>query len=454
MAKGNKFVENMLPVGIIDNIAFSKKDVWAWYRIPGDPFDFLSHDQKVSYALSMNGALNALMGDAQDKKELKFVSTSVPVNINAWETQMRSIAAEKSTAIGFDAFLRRQVNFLKSREFMTRVSYLGVHLGKRGALNLSGLNPLEMGVRASVEMIKDWGATMLQTPTAAMDAFEEKRLRLSEEETFRTLSTGSLGAIRCSSEEIVLNLIKKNFYPAMPAPELLVDLDNRIGPGDILYESTSVIEKYYHYLKMSQVLHGQTLEGYRSTMVFERFPAQMAFPFTYPFLAFPSKMGASFTVYGHLTLVPSAKMKKEVEKKRKESKDELQNMAGATSAADAAVGSQAGAEVSNSLQDLNRISEMLAADASAWCYGNYRLVLEAPTPEYVQDYASLVQQAYSDMDIKVRVAAGAQLSLLQEIMPTSPLMVKPFQQITSLTMLSTSGWNISSALGDEVYGAI
>ena len=450
----DSFQESMLPIAIIDNIVVSKKEAWAWFRIPTDPFEFLSMEQKVQWGLSQSGAFASLMGDKTEPLPMKFVSTLAPVNIDAWEAQMRSLAEDRKTAIGFDDFLQRQVNYLRTQEYMSRVSYLGISLGKRGALNLNQLNPLEMGLRGAIDFIKEWGTKVLQTHDSSIDAFEENNLRIKETDVYRTLSTGTMKAVRCSAEEIVLNLIKRPFYPAMPTPGLLSDLENRVGPGDILYESTSVIEKHHRYLKMTQLMDGQELSGYRMTLVYEKFPSRMVFPHAYPFLGFPLKLGAPFTVYGHATLVPTTKMKKEVEKKRKEAKDEIQNMATSGSYSDSMVGSDVGADVSNSLQDLNAITEILASDNTPWIFGNYRVVLEASNVDTLNDYASFLMQAYGDMGIKLRVAAGSQLRLLQEQMPATPTLVKPFQQTTSLSLLSTSGWNISEAVGDKVYGQI
>ena len=55
---------------VIDHMVFSKKDVWAFYRVKPQMFDFISADTQVERAISMSTAFTALLENRKDPLEL------------------------------------------------------------------------------------------------------------------------------------------------------------------------------------------------------------------------------------------------------------------------------------------------------------------------------------------------------------------------------------------------
>lgn len=440
-------------LAVVDNIVFSKTDAWAYYRLTNEVFDFLSSTQKVKVGLQISNAFNSLMSDRQDPLECHLIMTSVPVNVDAWSVQVKTIAETWEKSPTFEKYVDEQIQYLKNEEYLRKVTYLGVHLGKRGSLELGNVNIFEAGVKGALEVVKKWWESALQIPSEEVSASEENRFRKKEAEINRTLSVGHLQASRVTAKEILL-LIKRQFYPAMPAPGLDIDHENRLGPGDLNLELHSAISNKYRWLKINQMLGDTEIEGYRACLSFSKFPKFQEYPNGgFPFLYFPAKLHLPFTCYARFKLLPSKKMKIELEKKKQEQKDQLSNLTAGQDHYDSTISGGAPADVTEALEDIQTISEILTQGKAPWVEGSYRIVVETPTEELLRKYCSIVKQGYSDLDINVSWSSGDQASLFLEQMPGDRMRMPAFNQITNLEMLSTSGFNFSSDIGDPIFGS-
>lgn len=436
--------------GIVDNLVFSGTDCWAYYRVTNDVFDFLSTGQKVGLAMQLNNAFANITSDKSEPVEVQLIVTSLPIDIDNWEEEIREMAHNNADpAPGFDLFVNEQVEHLKSQGYMRKVAYVGVNIGKRGALDLSGLNVLEYGLKSAKDTMKAWLNSALQLPGEEVTAKEEAQFRSREENYARILRSGNLHAERATTEELLM-FIKRQFYPAIPAPPLISDYESRVGAGDIINETSHAIENKYRWLKMIQMYKNIEVEGYRATLTFAEFPKRSYYPISgMPFMYFPAKLGAPFTLYARLMLTPTSKMKAEIEKKRKEQKDELENVTTGQDQYDSAVDGVPTGTV-QAIQDLNEISSIIDNDKMPWVQGTYAIVVEAATEDALRDYCDSLKQEYDDLGIKLQWTAGDQTQLLLESLPGDAMRSKSFMQTTNISMLSTSGFNFSSDVGDDM----
>ena len=460
MAKKEKESKSFIPaVAIADNLIFTRKAVWAYYRIGMVSFDFLSTTAKVSMANAITNAFAQLMSDKTTTEiPMHIVSTSFPVDVNAWDAQVQKFSQDWNHSPGYEDFINSHYNQILREDFVTHRTFLGIQLFKRGELATDFVNPLEQGWEESKRQFKNWAKSALSIPGADISQEEEEQARAKEHDYFTTLYNGNLSADRCTAEELLL-LMKRQMYPAMPTPYLEIDQTNRVGAGDILAETSCVIENNYRYLKMSQLFpydeSGQDMEvdGYRAVVSFVKFPKYMSYPNgSFPFMYLPSKMGYPFTVWARFTLMPSDKMKKQLDKKKKDAKDELKNMAGTKDNVDQAVDPDI--EVSDSLADLNTMAVILSQDKTPWVKGSYFITLQAPTKERLLEYASNLRQAFADAEIKTLLTAGDQFTRFVEEFPGAEATDTSFDQLTSLSMISTSGMNFGSNVGDEPWDVV
>lgn len=449
--KKNRKRLDISAVAVIDNIVFSKTDAWAYYKVTNRAFDFLTSDGQVALMQKLTNAFNNLMGDRQDSLEMHMIVTSVPIDVDMWADQVRTLSKNWSRTPGFERYLEEVSHFLKNEEYSTKVVYLGVHLGKRGALNMENLNVFEAGVKGAVDYGKEWLNKALMIPDEDVDEKEEASTRKREETIFRNLSVGHLQAVRTTSEEILL-LIKRQLYPSMPAPYLDVDHGSRLGEGDLAIEASSTIENRYRWLKMTQMIDGELWTGYRATLSMTKFPKEMDFPGSMPFFYYIQKIGLPFTTFARFTLHPSRKMKAELEKKKKEQRDELENLSAAMDGYDSAI-SGTPEHVQEALRDSQMLGAMLTNDKTAWLEGSYFIVVETPTEEILRKYVSVLKQYYSDLDININWTSGDQAKLFLAQMPGDKHRMRSFDQMTNLAMLPASGFNFASDVGDPIYGS-
>lgn len=435
-------------LAMIDNVVYSKTEKWAYYRLSNHVFDFISLESKVALASRLTNAFSNLMNDKQEPVECHIIITSVPIDLNSWSDQVKTISKSWDRAPNFDTYIKEQKEFLEREEYMIKAVYLGINLGKRGALEVENINIIESGLKGARDYIKSWWNNILYLPTEEVKEDEEKEVRRKEENIYRILSTGNLQAERCTSQELLL-LIKRQFYPALPTPYLDIDHSNRIGPGDIALESHSMIKNKYRWLEFSHIMNGEEYTTYRTCLSFSKFPKETVYPYSIPFLYLPYQLHLPFTVYARFFLIPTSKMKAEIEKKKKEQKDEVENIsAGMDDYSSVVDGAPTG--VIESLSTIQEMSEMVNTDKTPWVEGSYRIVVETPSEELLRKYCSILKQQFADQDINVSWTSGDQTQLFLEQMPGDKLRVKSFNQLTNLNMITTSGFNFSNDVGDLI----
>lgn len=437
---------------VIDNMVFSKKEVWAYYKVSPDMFEFLSSAVQVSNAARVTAAFTSLVENRKDPLELHFITTSTPVDVEAWYAQVESIVADwEGNTPAFIDFMDQMADHLRSEEYSNRVAYIGIKLGNRGALNFSNLNPMEAGFKSAWESVLDWINTATKSFDGDVSLAEENAFKAKADKYSSIIQAGALRGTPITAEEIML-LIKRQLYPAMPAPYLDVDPDRRWGAGDLELETASVIRNKFRWLEITQLIGGRELTGYRAALSLTKFSRNTYYPHTaFPFLYMPQMlMGLPFTTYARVKLLPNEKMRKEIEKKRKEQADQLKNRQGAArSSAEAAV--EDNSRIENDMKDLTDLDRETTEDKTPWVEGSYRVVIETATERAMRDIVAALKQRYSESDITSVLSSGDQLDLFLEQMPGDHTRVNSFRQLTNLHHLSTSGFNISSEVGDKVW---
>lgn len=436
-------------LAVCDNIVFNKSEQWAYYRLSNSVYDFLSSNAKILVAKQLINAFINLMGDRQESLDCHIIVSTSPVDLDAWETQVLKISKEWETGPSFEEYILEMLEHLRSEEYLKKVTYLGINIGKRGALDLDSTNMFEAGLSEAFDTVKSWMSTALQTHSEEVSPSEEKEARRKEDTFYQILSIGNLHAERCTAEELLL-LIKRQFYPAMSSPYLDVDHDNRLGPGDLDLELGSAIENKLRWLRINQMVGDDEGDGYRATMTISGLPRHTNFPYdTFPFMYFLHKLSLPFTSYARFTLHPTVKMRKQLEKKKQEQKDEMENLAaGGSVDNDLGVIPQ---DVSEALEDMATLNEMLATGNTPWVEGTYRIAIETPDLGLLKKYCSIVKQRYMDLGVQIHWTIGDQAELFLEQMPGDKLRSNSHKQITNLTMFGTSGFNYSSDVGDRIF---
>ena len=445
--KENRKLLDIPAVGIVDNVVFSKKEAWAYYKIASVPYDFLTNAGRVKLANDIIVAFSSLSQRIGRNVDLHILVTNTPVNIDSWEDQMYEIYDQwngrNNRLKTFDKFIRNQTVALKRRSYKKKVVYLGVKLFTRGTISFDNFNVLDFGFAEALEVIKKSISSLLVLPDENITKLERARAKKDEYEIYRVIRTSTLRGTRLSSEELLLT-IKKTLYPAMPSPYLEVNHDERIGLNDIMLETGAIIEDHRRYLKIKQMIGTEEREGYRATLSFSKFPSDsMVEPGGIdPFMYLPTIMGLPFTMNARATLMPIDKMKKDLQKKKLESEDELKNLASS--------GQRVSSSVIETQMDIDRLDAELSSDNLPWVSGNYRMTVEMPTYELLVTAIQEMKQEYAKNDIILTWTTGDQLEMLIEEIPGGELKMGDFAQLTNLAMLGVSGFSYGGSVGDPI----
>lgn len=444
--KKNKKVISIPAVAIIDNIVFSEKEAWAYYKIGSMPYDFLTGGGRASLSSDIMNSFSSLAQRSLKNIDLQLLVTNTPVDIDSWESQMIEIYEDwngEDKLDTFDNFMRKQTRSLKQRNYKKKVAYLGVKLFTRGTVNFDDFNILDFGFENAYEMIKKSISTIFVLPDETVSESEQNKATSAEAEIFRSLRSGALRGTRLSSEEILL-ITKKVLYPAMPTPYLEVNHEERIGLNDIVLETGAIIEDHRRYLKIKQMINGREREGYRATLSFSKFPpGTMGEPHGIePFMYLPTIIGLPFTMSARATLMPVDRMKKDLQKKKLENEDELDNLAGS--------GQRASSSVIETQRSIDKLDAELNTDNMPWVSGNYRMTIETGTLEVLNQAIDEMKQEYSRDDVVLTQTSGDQLELMMEEMPGGTLKINDFAQLTNLAMLGVSGFNYGGDVGDPI----
>lgn len=445
--KNNSSNLSIPPLGIIGNVVFSKGEAWAYYKVASAPYDFLTNSGRANLANDVMIAFSSLSQRAGRNIDIHLLVTNTPYNIDSWEDQMHKIYDDwngKGNRLStFEKYVRKQTAALKRKSYKKKVVYIGVKLFSRGSFSLDEFNMLEFGFAEAIEAVKKGISSLLVIPDENVTPLERNRARKDEYEVHRAIKSSTLKGTRLTSEELLL-IVKKTLYPAMPSPYLEVSHDERIGLNDIVLETGCIIEDHRRYLKFKQMVGDTEREGYRATLSFAKFPADsMQEPGGIdPFMYLPTMMGLPFTMTARLTLLPIEKMKKDLQKKKLESEDELKNLESS--------GQRVTSTVVETQREINQLDYELNNDNMPWVSGNYRMTIEMPTYELLATAVQEMKQEYAKNETILVWTAGDQLELLFEEMPGGKLSMSDFSQLTNLAMLGVSGFSYGGSVGDPI----
>lgn len=434
-------------LGIVDNVVFSKSEAWAYFKVASVPYDFLTNSGRASLANDIMIAFSSLSQRAGKNVDIHLLVTNTPYNIDSWEDQMYKIYDEwngkGNRLTTFERFMRKQTFALKRKSYKKKVVYIGVKLFNRGTFSMDDFNILDFGFAEAYDAFKKGISSILVAPDENITTIERNRAKKDEFEIHRALKASSLKGTRLTSEELLL-IIKKTLYPAMPSPYLEVNHEERIGLSDIVMETGAIVEDHRRYLKIKQMIGTQEREGYRATLSFAKFPSDsMREPGGIdPFMYLPTIMGLPFTMTARLTLMPIEKMKKDLQKKKLDSEDELKNLAGS--------GQRAPSSIMETQRDIDRLDNELNNDNMPWVSGNYRMTIETPTYELLATAIQEMRQEYAKNETILVWTTGDQLEMLMEEMPGGKLQMSDFAQLTNLAMVGVSGFSYGGSVGDPI----
>jgi hypothetical protein len=407
---------------IFGNITFSKTDVYAWVKVPLVQFEYLDDESKERLAYDMDVALASLITSEEKNVECHLIVQGSPFDARSWIQNLNN-KIESDRPLPYNReFLTSMYQYVANSDFRNRIVLLGVNIGKR----------------TSYTPNKSVSPTLMESvlniiPPIVSDEVSEKELEywsVTARQITAALHNSRIHGIAADAKDIAF-AVRKNFFPEMhlPSPDELA-----VGTGDVWtkneidYLADGTIENNSKYLKISQMIDGEMVTGYRATLCFSRFPETMLFPQGDPWIHYASLLPFPTDFSLRFTIEPARKVRKEVGKKLKEIVDQAINMEGA--------GGNSTIEVREQIMAGEDLEYTLKKDPSPWVYGRYRITVEASTLEELKERAKQVIDHYRAMEIYVTWPTGDQLALLKEGLPNDRVRSKSYYQRHTLPGIS------------------
>lgn len=421
---------------IKDNLTFSKNDVYVWVKIPLVQFEYLDDEAKENLALNGNSALTSLVTSEDKNVECHMIIQGSPFDARGWVQELNEAISSDDPLYHSREYLTEMYNYVDSADFRERTVLLGVSLGKR----------------ANYSPNKSASPTVLETvlnviPPIITEEVSEKEFdywKVLARQITAQLENSRIEAEAANPTELAF-AIRKNFFPDMPLPtpkDLALGNEYEWKNDELDYLADASIENNPRYLKITQLIDGKLVTGYRATLCFSRFPEIMYFPQGEPWihsaslLPFPTDFSLRFT------LEPARKVRKEVGNKLKEVVDQAVNMESA--------GGNASIEVREQIETGEDLDYALKKDPSPWVYGRYRITVEASTVEELKERAKQIIDHYRGIEIYVTWPTGDQLALFKEGLPNDKVRSTSYYQRHVLSGISAGIPAGTGTAGDNI----
>ena len=149
---------------IVDNIAFSKDEQWAFYQVRNFAYDYLTFEDRGALAYNLNKAIAGIMAERREPLDMYVIADQVPLDITAWFEQNFDAAKNYVKPEGYNDYMLRSTNYLARQAFANKVVFIGVKLSNRRSAGLEDLNILESGLRGTIDTLYAGLSSLMKTP--------------------------------------------------------------------------------------------------------------------------------------------------------------------------------------------------------------------------------------------------------------------------------------------------
>lgn len=420
--------------GINKDLTFSRKTVWMWVKLPPTPYEFLDKQLREALAESGTSGFSSLLISDDKALECEIIRTTEPFDSEAWADDLfsRSLLSQPSPYL--PDFISKMEHRVRANRFQNRKVFLGIKLGFRNEFN-NGSSALPFAEIFNVIL-----------PRLDLEDYEvsDKEVAFWEEKSKnfkRSLFSGNLAAEEVTADELAY-ITKKQFFPNMPVPDVDVSKKETWGRGELDFLVDGQIENHPKYLKITQEIKGETTVGFRTALCFARFPDSYKFPDDEPWIHYSASLPFSTDFFSRFTIEPARKVRKEINKKIAEIKDQAINMTSA--------GGGLNIDIQERHDQAISVEYDLSKNGTPWIYGKHRLIVEAASESELKDRVQRTIDHYKNLNIQLIQPTGDQLALFLEGMPNDTSRTTAFIQRQDLAVIPAGLPNGSGSAGDKI----
>jgi RecA/RadA recombinase len=409
-----------------DRILLTETHAWAYYRLPTEPYEFVTPQERETLATNITVALAAIrMPDAE--VHLRIAHRSYPAA--EWAA---GLDATSDDGPGWRQYLDEMYRHVWAKDFWTKEVYLGVRLGQRGMrAQLSG------GVFAQFIGLYKAGEQAMGIDDEAVPSSEIARWTDQAERLGRALSASALAARHASADEIAW-LFRHTLMGTLGDPRPSAVRRRTWGAGEI----EALLEGQVHNGRTVLSLEHPEGESFAAFLSFSRFPDVMAFPEGEPWLHYADSLPFPVEVSSRMRLIPPAKASKDVGRKLAHARDMDAHIREA--------GADAPLALAEQLVAARMLEHGITKDRLPFVYGWHRLIVTGPTRELCMRRVEAVAEHYRDMGIDVVNSTGDQFSLLCESLPGDRVRLSSYVQRQPLYTIAGGVPTATVGLGDRV----
>ena len=408
-----------------DRILLTETHAWAYYRLPTQPYEFITPADREALATNITVALAAIrMPDAE--VHLRTVHRSYPAA--EWAAQLD---ATSDGGPGWRGYLDEMYRHVWAKDFWTKEVYLGVRLGQRSmGAQLSG------GVFAQFLNAYRAGEQAMGLDDEALSNTEINRWTDHAERLGRALGASALAARHATSDEIAW-LVRHTLMGTAGDPRPSAARRRRWGPGEI----EALYEGQVHNGRSILGLEHAEGEAFAAFLSFSRFPDVMSFPDGEPWLHFADSLPFPVEISSRMRLIPPAKASKDVGRRLAHARDMDAHIREA--------GVDAPLALAEQITAARMLEHGITKERLPFVYGWHRLMITAPTRELCQRRVEAVVEHYRDMGIDVVNSTGDQFSLLRESLPGDRVRLSSYVQRQPLYTIAGGVPTATVGLGDR-----
>lgn len=424
-----------------DTLVLSKTHAWTYVRLPNERYEFLDAESRIDIAHRIWLALAGLVSDS-DPVDCQLIITQRPNDVTTWASNLKAITLRWDPAPGWANYLSGMARYVDQNAYLNKEVYLGICLGPRN-LNSKGTGAFSWDeFIAPVTKLIKWGESALELEDENIHPDELTKFGEKANEIRRSLYTSHVKAEPATAADVAW-LIRKAVYPDMEVPEP-VDTGTTVwGSGELESLAEGVIVNERRHLEIEQTTYtGDPISGFTATVCFSRFPDVMSFPDSEPWLHYTSVLAYPVEMLSRFTIVPAAKVQKDVRRKLDEARDQAQHIA--------ETGAAPPLEVQEQFHRAKALEFTLSRDRQPWIYGRHRIRVTAPTLESLRERTKKVIEHYRDLNIEVQWPSGDQLPLLLEGMPGDRTRTNAYYQRQELAVISGGMPTASGEVGDRI----
>lgn len=429
-----------------DDLVLSDTHAWTWARLPLVPYEFRSDGDREGILNTISLALAGLV-IGLNEVDCHLRITNRPLNVDAWADDLNERVLRNNPPPGWEAFLEGQRQHLAASDYPQKETYVGICLGSRSSASKNAGPNSNGGVLGMLNSFADMIPTKkiekaLEYEDDVVSQAELDKWRKKAADVQRRLANSKMRA-QPAHPAAIAALLKQPWWPGMTAPPVSVSPNRVWGPGEIEALIEGFVTNGHKYLRIDQVdEYGRERSGYTATLALSRFPESLLFPAQEPWLHMAAQLAFPVEISSRFKIIPSQKVKTEVERKLLEAKDMGAHTAGATGGVPLALQEQ--------MALAENLEFTLTKDNTPFAYGRHRITVSADDPEELLARCRAVADLYRDLSIDVQHPTGDQLSLLLEQMPGDKVRLNSYYQRHELALIGGGMPTASAQVGDHI----